>query len=294
MTREPFDLRVTWRRGQAAPEYMASYYEGAAVVYESTAYFSSGCNVYSYTVHEDTWTKLPVCKYGYSALAVIRDKLTTIGGWDNQLMVTNSLLSLIGNAWEESFPPMPTNRMHPAAVSSSTYLVVAGGRKTQQGDSLATVEVMNTDTLQWSTASSLPEVVGLSQMVICAERFYLSNSENDVFSCCVADLLQSIDSDSGDGDSVWTRLPNIPTQWYSSLATLKGRVLAIGGADGDSPTGNIHCYDTATNSWSVVGEMPTPRSAVLPVVLPSNDIVVVGGRAPVSASWPYIDVGSYS
>ena len=37
------------------------------------------------------------------------------------------------------------------------------------------------------------------------------------------------------------------------------------------------CYDVATKSWSVIGEMPTPRSRVLTAVLPSNKLVVVGG-----------------
>jgi hypothetical protein len=79
------------------------------------------------------------------------------------------------------------------------------------------------------------------------------------------------------GGSVWTRLSSIPTPHEFSLATLEGRVLAIGGADDDfgrSPTAAIHCYDVATNSWSV-GEMPTPRSTA---VLPSNQLVVVGVR----------------
>ena len=75
---------------------------------------------------------------------------------------------------------------------------------------------------------------------------------------------------------MWTTLADIPV-WYSSLATLRGRVLAIGEKDGGNPTGAIHCYDAATNSWSAVGSMPTPRYYALTAVLPSNELVVVGG-----------------
>lgn len=46
--------------------------------------------------------------------------------------------------------------------------------------------------------------------------------------------------------------------------------------DGHS-TGGVHCYDVATNSWTVIGEMPTPRYNVLPAVLPTEELVVVGG-----------------
>ena len=54
-------------------------------------------------------------------------------------------------------------------------------------------------------------------------------------------------------------------------------MLAIGGYDDGNPTGAIHCYDVTTNSWCVIGEMPTPRCQVLTAVLPCNELVVVGG-----------------
>ena len=55
-------------------------------------------------------------------------------------------------------------------------------------------------------------------------------------------------------------------------------MLSIGGSDAKgNPTGAIHCYDVATNSWSVICEIPTPRYQVLTAVLSSNELVVVGG-----------------
>ena len=245
-------IKLTWRRGQPAPGGMGSSW-GAAVVHGSTAYFSRYHNVYSYTVPGNKWTELPQCKYRHFAMAVINDTLTTIGGWDHQLTVTNTLLSLSGSSWEEVLPPMPTKRMHPAAANTLTHLVVAGGGLSL-GDRVATVEVLNTETLQWFTASSLPQVL-----------------DNKVFSCPVEDLLKSTNSNDC---SVWTRLSNISTPQRSSLATLRGRVLAIGGYDDGNPMGAIHCYDVATKSWSVIGEMPT---WVLTAVLPRNELVVVGG-----------------
>ena len=54
---------------------------------------------------------------------------------------------------------------------------------------------------------------------------------------------------------------------------------------GNDPTGAVHCYDAATNSWSVVGEMMIPRYCVLAAVLPgSHQLVVVGGM--VRECWP--------
>ena len=278
---QPLSLtNLTWNEGHQAPEDMASYH-GAALGCGNIAYFSRGHNVYSYIVPENKWTKLSECKHEDFALARIDDKLTAIGGRDSK-RITNTLLCSHGgffrSLWEEVLPPMPTKRMHPAAANTSTHLVVAGGRQVLVGNSLKTVEVLNTVTFQWSTATSLPQSVNYPQMTTCDGQFYLSNNDNNIFSCNVEDLLNSTDGDNS--GSVWTRLARIPTEEDSSLATLRGHVLAIGGADSHGyPTGAIHCYDTTTNSWSVIGEMPTPRSDVLTAVLSRNELVVAASLA---------------
>ena len=48
---------------------------------------------------------------------------------------------------------------------------------------------------------------------------------------------------------------------------------------GGTPTGIIHQYNRSTNcnSWSVIGEMPTPRACPLVAVLPSHELIVMGG-----------------
>ena len=261
------------------------------MVHGSTAYFSSRHNVYSYTVPENKWTKLPQCKYGYFAMAVIDDALTTIGGRAHQGAVTNTLLSLSGSSWEEVLPPMPTKRMYPAAANIPTHLVVAGGTLSLTGGATATVEVLNTETLQWSTASSLPGAVGFPQMTTCGGCLYLTDGKSRVFSCSVKDLLKS--TNSSDCCFEWTRLASIPTSQESTIATLRGRVLAIGGYNRHSGlTGAIHCYDVATNSWSVISEMPTPRSGVLTAVLPSNELVVVGAYGASGDLCSTLELGS--
>ena len=260
------------------------------MVHGSTAYFSRRHNVYSYTVPENKWTELPQCKYRYFTMAVINDALTTIGGVNNQWAITNTLLSLSGSSWEEVLPSMPTKRQHPAVANTPTHLVVAGGRRSRSLANIATIEVLNTETLQWSTASSLPEAVHFPQMTTCGGCLYLADGKSNAFSCSVEDLLKS--TNSSDGGSVWTRLASIPVEEDYTLATLRGRVLAIGGLDDDGDqTGAIHCYDVPTNSWSVIGEIPTPRSLVLTAVLPSNELMVVGGYGA-SGDCSTLEIGS--
>ena len=297
--REP--LGLAWTAGKPAPEEMMASL-GSAVAHGSTAYFSSGIHLYSYAVREDKWTKLLDCKYCFSALAVVRDKLITIGGQDrHEKTATNALLSFQTHhglialfkspSWEEVLPPMPTKRTVPAAASTATHLVVAGGRKTPHAESgLATVEVLNTKTLQWSTASSSPVPLLNVQLVSCGGDFYLSDIgdrvdnkfqvsgsvDSKVFTCSVEDLLDS--TDSRDGSSLWAKLTK-PSKFMHrfSVATLRGRMLVVGGILGGLLVNTVHSYDAVTKSWTVAGKMPTPRYGVLTLELQDNELLIVGG-----------------
>ena len=272
-------VRLAWRQGKPAPVTMTSM-GGAAVVHDNTAYFSEGCDVYSYTIPEDKWSKLKPCSNGYFGMAVVDHKLTAIGG-QRGITPINTLLCLSGSSskvkWEKLLPPMPTGRIRPAAVTTRIHVIVAGG--TSRCDS--TVDILNLHTLQWASASSSPEALQHPSMTLCGEHVYLSGDKK-VFSCSVKELVKSCkpaSTNSSAGDSVWTRLPDTPS-YHTTLATLRGCVLTVGSSDencGDTPTGVIHCYDKSTNSWSVIGGMPTPRFNTLVAVLPSNELVVVGG-----------------
>jgi len=64
-----------------------------------------------------------------------------------------------------------------------------------------------------------------------------------------------------------------------------GQLLAVGGVDpteqdshARKPTDSIHRYNPATNSWEVISHMPTARCDCLVAVLPSNELMVVGGN----------------
>ena len=254
------------------------------MVHENTAFFSQGFNVYSYKILEDKWTKLQRCEYQNTSLAIVDDTLTTVGGCTSNHTPTNTLL--IGSGWKrrKGLPSMTTKRILPATVTITTHLVVAAGVK-EHGNGLSSVEVLDTETLQWSMASNLPRDIKYPQMTSCNGFVYLSGDDNTVFSCSVEGLLQSCQLpphkptsiNSNKSCSIWTGQANIPV-WGSSLATLGEHVLAIGGQYSffGNPTANIHCYYKGTNSWSVKGEMPTPQLNPLVAVFPSNKLVVVG------------------
>ena len=272
-------LTLRWKTCEAPPCEMR---KGSATVCGSMAYFRPAFTgeVYSYNSDTEEWSTLPKCVRKYFTLTVVNGLVTAVGGWQSDNYI-NTLLSLSQDKtnWEELFPPMPTKRKLPAVVCTEKALVVAGGEGKEKSR-LATVEVMNTDTLQWSKVGSLPHGLYQASATVCGDRVYLvggyqwvDQSNKSVFTCLLSDLLQSQTE-----KSVWEKIKDLPME-HSPCVTLNGQVLAVGGEDSDKKvTNNIYSYNTKENSWEVISHMPTPRSWCLVTVLPGNRLMVVGAQ----------------
>ena len=240
-----------------------------------------GYNIHSYTASTNRWTTLDSSEYRAFGLAVVNDKLTTIGGLD-QTNATSILVSfswgLLGKRWKQSLPPMPTPRVRPAAITTPTHLIVAGGRAKLYGNGMYVVEILDLHTQQWIAASSSPFRLHCPNMVLSGQNLYLSEDKM-MFFCSVGELLRSCNPvPSASNTVVWTRTKDIPVPYWASLTSLGGHVLAIGGKDKDvNPLRAVHQYDVSTNTWSMIGVMPTCRAEALVAVIPSNELIVAGG-----------------
>ena len=78
---------------------------------------------------------------------------------------------------------MTTKRKSVIAVTTGRVLTVAGGY-------LTTVEIMNTDTHQWSTAADLPLTMTSASATVCGDRIYMCDGKS-VITCSLPALLQS-------------------------------------------------------------------------------------------------------
>ena len=258
---------------------------GAAVVSGNVAYFNyAGTDVHAYHVDEDKWTSLPHCTRQYFGLAVINSLLTAVGGEKiSSGGPTNTLTSLREGKWVELLPPMSTNRVWPAVVTTdnNNYVIVAGG-ETQfaGGTKLATVEVLNCSSLQWTSVCDMPEPLYFIAATICNDRIYCFDLANVAYTCTVDSLLSSSQSLTADthtdsqttSPQIWRALPDVPAGW-STPASLCGQLVAVGG-EGVS---TIHQYNMTSGSWEAIGSMPTARYDSLVVVLPGDKMLVVGG-----------------
>ena len=310
------NIHLRWRKSGRAPEKMR---RGAAVVDGRVVYFKSGGSsvVHAYDSPTQQWSTLPKCPQVDFSLAVVSGLLTAIGGMLSG-EATNTLLSLTGEdrgrKWSKEFPPMPTKRWLTAAVCSANCLIVAGGT-TGEGllkDNLPTVEVMDTETCQWLTARSLPHPFGCASATICGDRLYLlggcdtNDMTKSLLTCSVPDLLHPNQPPSvpslgerlkralllADQWQVWQKVADVPV-YRSTCTTINGQLLAVGGWDSNcSATGAVYRYNPTSNSWEVISHMPTARDQCLVAVLPSSELMVVGGCPSTISKTDTVEIAS--
>ena len=270
-------IKLIWRMGNKAP--FRSHTNYTSSVLSGTLYLRlHDKRVYAYTVSTATWSRLPDSNFIACPSVVINNLLTLIGG-TNHYISTNQLFSLTGNGrdmrWTEKFPSMPTRRWGASAVCTTTALIVVGGTGDENYE-LKVVEVMNIETLQWSTAADLPEPLWCAPAAVCGDQIYILTT-NAMYTCSDSALIQCCRSRATVTAGLWNRLAAPPVT-HPTCVFIDGRLLTIGGMDSKlKSTTAIHMYNQTANSWGVISNMRTPRYNCFAAVLPNNELMVVGG-----------------
>ena len=98
--------------------------------------------------------------------------------------------------WREKFPAMPTERQVVTSVCTGTALIVAGGVGENYKE-LTTVEVLDIENRQWSTAVDLPESLQCYSATVCGDQLYMLGGAHrviptkSVYTCSLSALLQT-------------------------------------------------------------------------------------------------------
>ena len=237
---------LSWKQSKA-PETL---YRGSVVVDANMVYCIGGgsTTVHTYDLQKEMWAREIDCIYTESCLVIIQGMLTTVGGRSHG-GPTNSLLSLMGEGgdrkWAPLFPAMPSKRQDTAAVCNGCSLIVAGGYGVYI---LAIVEVLDTNTQQWSTASSLLHPYMRTTLAIRGNQLYMLGGGDDqhgypgtrsVLTCSVPELLQSCQTQSLAGKlrtltlkkkQVWRHVADAP-HYLSTCSVHCGRLVAMGGCN---------------------------------------------------------------
>ena len=264
-----------------------------AVVFRGMVYIGGGdtygddvCLVHQYNPTEEKWSTLPLAPVYLFGLGELNGQLAIVGGKAMQ-GVTGKVHTFDNNAsqkWKESIPPMPTARCSPAVFSQSSCLTVIGGTN-QQDASLSDVEVFLPQTSQWHKVSPAPSPLSHMTTTVIDNKCFLAEynstqlNSTKVYQLCVS-LHREI-TDSSITPQVITEWKGLPDMPYKSFAigTLNRCLLAVGGGEWHNPiTKTVHCYTPVTNTWKRVGDLPEPRRYCTTVLLPTGELLVMGGR----------------
>ena len=284
---------------------------GQSVVINGKVYYGGGEteadeseNSYCYLIQcydpsQDKWDTLSqLLPVRYFGLGQLDGHLVAVGGEMKSKSSGNFERSkcvqiLDGNAWRsDKIPPMLSALLHPAVISHSSTLIVAGG---QHFFNVAarSVEIFQLGENKWYKThfNSLPkESYGLSVVSGSDNKHYALGGTNDQCHFNQALYVSTEDLHSkkvavDDSRSHWKKLPDTPT--YSPAASiLGGFLIALGGydkAECEGSTGvavktSIMKYSKGTNSWIHVGDLPTPGLAkTTTAVLSPAEILVIGG-----------------
>ena len=275
---------------------------GSSTVVGNKAYFQNRDTgaIAEYNSANGQWCITPYHPLKQCGLGCFENTLTTVGGYDDQSTVSNKVLSLVDNKWKEKLPSMPTRRDCPAVISTSTSLIVAGGRNRFQTP-LKTVEVLGIHCKQWTVVTALPFLAYQSSAVVHDGYVYMTSGEGgynhpqySVIKCPI-DVLQSQENAPIYGNTAsmlatqirrnWQNVSDLPIQ-HARLAEVNGHLLALGGsnppkAQSLSPqakgTQAVYEYNPIQNTWNCISHMAMSRHRCLTAVLPGNKVIVVGG-----------------
>ncbi len=280
-----------WRQGR---DLLLGTNQACAVVLNGKVYIGGGLTgrdedeyiIEVYTPESDGWSRLPECGVKWFALAIVNQQLVLVGGFsrDNRDQSTILVWDSTSQRWTTPYPNMPTAQTSPAAVGYQQFLVVAGGHGRSR---LTTVEVLNSSTKRWSTASPLP--IGCSWLTpaVVGDTLYLlggltglslSYSFNkQMFSISLPALVSHAVSTPRAPPPSWEATDTELT--LSTAVSLYDSLLAVGGKDDQKRrSSTISLYNPQTRQWTKVGDVPAALSECSCTVLPSGELIVLGGR----------------
>ena len=239
-----------------------------------------------YTPTTDTWRTVNIPVYHF-ALITYHSQLVLVGGREHVGVgrkgpATNKLWTLTEHdQWRETLPPMTTKCYSASAVEFADNIIVAGG-KDDKGRNIDIVEVYNGH--HWAKAQCLPKPCNDMKSTVLNGHWYLMGGwgqGKEVYYASLDSLVASCQPSEKPLPSVWKRLPDVP-HVRSSTAVFGNRLIAVGGGYISSLSSSIHTYSPKAQSWVHVGDMPVGLHSTCTAVLPTGELMVIGGYSDVS------------
>ena len=262
------------------------YIGGGDSDYDDDDYF-----IHEYSPTENRWATLPPAPVHMFGMGELNGQLVTVGGKTRRGAITRKVYMFYSSSqkWEESIPPMPTARHSLAVFSQQSCLTVVGGAD-QSNKPLSDVEIFIPQTSQWHKASPAPSPLSRMTTTVIHNKCYLAEYDStELYQLCVSvDLATTNESSvTPHVNTEWKDFPSPPSPLLLfnykhkcfALGSLNGSLLAVGGMVWFLPTNVVQSYSPITNTWTRVadGDLPASRHACSTVLLPTGELLVMGG-----------------
>ncbi len=250
-----------------------------------------------FCLHRRRWQKpYPTTVVSYGS-AIVNGKLALIGGQKaNDLSEFATSVSLLNeeaaptvDAWyvdDNQVPPTLTKRWAPAVVICNQKLIVAGGYDVNDS-TLDLVEVLDLTDKQWVRVASLPLCLGAAACISVDGHVYILGGYNSskggwLHSAyrCKADRLTDNNTSPGDKPEpieTWVEIENVPLAGVAAL-TFGEHVVTVGGVNKAKEPSDTIFFFTEEGAWKDIGSIPHARYSCASVILPSSQLMVVGGQ----------------
>ena len=315
MIPQPLQAKLVWKTCADLPCAMSN---GMSTIINGKVYYGGGeCTtndesdshytVFCYAPLQDNWTTLPPLPTELFGLGQISGKLVAVGGQSKPNSTpTNKVYTLNFNKraqkWKQKISPMPAAKISPAVVSTTSALVVAGG-KNIHGECIHAVDAFVHSSQLWFTCkcSALPKSCASPSAILIENNVFMmggyqasdtsskefSSNLNQAFHATISDFLSDANVTSADtkvhhsSHSVWKTLPNTATYRPAASAILDNSLLAIGGnlstSKASAAQKKVFAYSPTANSWIYVSDLPHPAASTTTAALSPTEILVIGG-----------------
>ena len=218
-----------------------------------------------------------------------------------EFLPTNKLAVFENEEWTYPYPPMKTTRDSSTAVSYDNHIIVAGGityvEEVKGLRHTYSVEVLNVASETWYVAPPLPKPQALMKSTLIESTFFVVGGfEQDKID--PARMIYKVELQKLTGKikltfkarrnkSHWQEVTD-SCESHSTLRLLEqmaplnveGSLVTVGGLDDKlNPSTLINLYHPDTKSWVKVGDLPTARYGCTCALLPTGEVIVVGGSA---------------
>ena len=255
-------------------------------VYGGNSGDSPTTDVLVYHTLEDSWDKLPPSGIYYSVPIVTQNKLTIVGGRDRKTYeFTSKVLTfdVQTQTWINQFPDLLTAKSRPGVVTYSHYLIVAGGKISDEPQFSNEIEILNMEnpSLGWKKSVVTLPLAMWDLTVSVSEDYYWILAHGEKWHCTNMHRLQISKILSQEkSDNKWMELGK--TKYWKSTVLDKNLSVPVlcGGETKDClPSNAIYTFDDDTNAWneSTVTALHSPRAYPAVSLVGQNAVITIGG-----------------